>query len=109
LRSPLYVFIPHVIELILQYQGCGFAIDATPVGVTLGGARRTAGPAPSGATDSAFGSFTRQPFVAVTEGQTRGNGRGLGPFARSRRLKALPAIHVERQSYDQYGRPLFGG
>jgi hypothetical protein len=93
----------------LQYQGCGLAIDASPVGVTLCAARRTAGPAPSGATDSAFRSFARQPFVAIAEGQTRGNGRGLGPLARSRRLKALPAIHVERQSYDQYGRPLFCG
>jgi hypothetical protein len=93
----------------LQYQGCGLAIDASPVGVTLCGARRTAGPAPSDATDSAFGSFASQPFVAIAEWQTRGNGRGLGPLARSRRLRALPAIHVERQSYDQYGRPLFGG
>jgi len=93
----------------LQYQGCGLAIDASPVGVTLCGARRTAGPAPSDATDSAFGSFASQPFVAIAEWQTRGNGRGLGPLARSRRLRALPAIHVERQSYDQFGRPLFGG
>ena len=93
----------------MQDQGCGFAIDATPVGVTLGGARRTAGPAPRGATDSAFSSFARQPFVAVAEGQTSGHGHGLGPLARPRRLKTLPAVHVERQSYDQCDRALLGG
>jgi hypothetical protein len=109
LRSPLYVFTPRVVKFILQYQGRGLAIHPRPVSVTLGGARRTAGPAPRDATDSAFGSFASQPFVAVAEGQTRRNGRGLGPLARSRRLRALPATHVERQSHDQYGRPLFGG
>ena len=79
------------VELVLEDDGGGLAIDPRPIGIALGLARRSAGPTTLHRAETGLGEMAAQPFVAECYRNPEPDGHGVRPGPGQGRLRTLRA------------------